>query len=1168
MNQDSKNTSNNHQKNQKKIFHTLSDTRWRNFKKIGMALTFFFTCVCTVFFISLLFIPTIKKPIMIEHSFVQKMLMTPHSLHRNKQKEDFLLKKIKKELMKAQTNERNLRKKNILITQKSKRIVAAFYTIWQETGIHSFKAIAPQLTHIIPEWTHLAPDGSSIDLYDWNLNVVYHNKEVEKIARKNGVQIMPILNNAYQHAFDPKRVHLLLTDKVKQKKVIDKLVDWLEKNKYQGINVDFENLEDNDRPRYVNFIRNLHKKLHEKGFELSVDLQIESDISLWDEIAKECDFVVVMGYDEHYLHGDPGPVSSIGWFMDVITRAMKKIPRDKLVIGVGNYGYDWEEGNKEATAVTFQEALLLARDTIDKDEDLSKVIDFDPVALNPTFTYMDEFNKQHEVWMLDAVTAMNQEQLIESNGLRGTVVWLLGSEDPSIWTFIDKNKKVNSFDFTKIQNMDFPYSVEFVGDGGDVLTIKSMPQTGIRSIELDTKINIITDEVYKQIPSKFVFQRNGLCDKKVVLTFDDGPYEPYSSQILDELKRLKVPATFFIIGKQAEKYPSVVERMWNEGHEVGNHTYTHPDLSEISALRTRLELNATERIIESILGRSTVLFRPPYNADAEPSTQQEVVPVVAASKLGYIVIGEYIDPQDWNIKGKHKVTAKGISDFSVKMIAEGKGNTILLHDGGGNRKQTVESLKYMVPELQNLGYSFVLVSDLMNTTRDKIMPKVVNKDSMLIQNDRVVFEGYYFFQLFLQIAFIAAIVLGILRVIIISIIACIARRKEKKKLFDENYAPSVSVVIAAYNEAKVIKKTIDAVLQNNYPNIEIIVVDDGSVDNTFEVVAENFGSNKYPAIKCIKQENHGKAIALNHGIEYATGEILVCLDADTIFNNDTIHLLVRHFKDPKIGAVAGNVTVGNRINIITYWQSIEYITSQNLDRRAYASLNAVTVVPGAVGAWRRSVVEAAGGYSNDTFAEDMDLTWRIRKMGYIIDTDSVAKGWTETPDTIRTLFKQRFRWTFGTLQCLWKHRNMLGKYGWFGRLMLPSLWLFQILFQILSPLIDFQIFWTLINILNEWIMNAAIRHEWQPLPQMMERLAYLGFMYSIFFVVDLVGSYIACKMEGEKKSILWWLFLQRFVYRQLMYAVVLKSLFIAIKGIHLSWGKLERKGSVNVEHHK
>jgi cellulose synthase/poly-beta-1,6-N-acetylglucosamine synthase-like glycosyltransferase len=368
-------------------------------------------------------------------------------------------------------------------------------------------------------------------------------------------------------------------------------------------------------------------------------------------------------------------------------------------------------------------------------------------------------------------------------------------------------------------------------------------------------------------------------------------------------------------------------------------------------------------------------------------------------------------------------------------------------------------------------------------------------------------------------------------------------------------------VIAAFNEEKVIARTIRAVLANRYEPLDIIVVDDGSKDDTSGEVTRAFGSDS--RIRLLRQENAGKAAALNRGMAEAAGEIIIALDADTLFARDTIPKLVRHFADPLVGAVAGNVKVGNRINPLTYWQSIEYVTSQNLDRRAYATINAVTVVPGAVGAWRAVAIAQAGGYTTDTMAEDMDLTWRIRRIGWRIETDSDALGYTEAPDSFRALFRQRFRWAFGTLQCLWKHRRAVGRYRWFGRVMLPSLWLFQVVFQALSPLIDLQILWTIGSVIHAYL-RGRLDQDWQPLPQAMASLYLVGFMYAFFFVVELIGAIVAFRLDREDNRVLVWLFWQRFLYRQLMYAVLLKSVKTAMSGIRAGWGKLERKGTVDL----
>ncbi|MCX5781713.1 MAG: glycosyltransferase [Elusimicrobia bacterium] len=856
-------------------------------------------------------------------------------------------------------------------------------------------------------------------------------------------------------------------------------------------------------------------------------------------------------------------IFSVGWYTELLKKSLKRIPREKLVVGLGNYAYDWNERKKRADSLTFQEVLITAKDNR-PDEKPAEIIDFDPSALNPTFSYRDDGNNMHEVWFLDAVTAANQWEIAQKENIQGAVLWVLGSEDPSIWSFFDHERISKPMDMTQLDNMSYPYDVSFIGEG-DILRIKSMPQKGLRTIDIDQLSGLCTDETYEAFPSAFVFERNGLQPKMVALTFDDGPYEPYTSEILDKLKQLGIYATFFCIGENLERHPDVAERIWEEGHEIGNHSWTHPNMGEISETRARMELNSTDRILQSILGRSTILFRAPFNADAEPTSAEEVWPIVFASKFGYITVGEYIDPQDWNLteilpngKVKHR-TSKDIADNVIQLIHEGHGNAVLLHDGGGDRSQTVAAVEPIVKTLSKEGYKFVKVSELMNTTRDTIMPRVNSKDNVLIGVDRIVFEITYLFEVLLHLFFIIAIILGTLKVIFIITLALFSRKREKKNIFNDKYHPFVSVVIACYNEEKVIEKTVHAVLENKYEPLEIVLIDDGSKDNTFNVAQSLFGNN--PKIRIIRQENLGKAAALNKGIEQTSGAIIICLDADTIFERDTISKLIRHFADKKVGAVAGNVKVGNRINILTYWQEIEYITSQNIDRRAYSYMNAITVVPGAVGAWRREAVLGAGDFRSDTLAEDMDLTWRLRQNGWRIENETQAFGYTETPDTLKTLFKQRFRWTFGTLQCLWKHRDMLGRFGGFGWVMMPSLWLFQIVFQLLSPIIDFTIFWTVITSFHYWLLRGVLRFDWQPFFIALGNLSYIAFMYVFFFLIELAGALVAFSLEKENKKLLFWLFFQRFFYRQIMYAVAIKSFKTALHGIHIGWGKLERKGT-------
>ena len=214
-----------------------------------------------------------------------------------------------------------------------------------------------------------------------------------------------------------------------------------------------------------------------------------------------------------------------------------------------------------------------------------------------------------------------------------------------------------------------------------------------------------------------------------------------------------------------------------------------------------------------------------------------------------------------------------------------------------------------------------------------------------------------------------------------------------------NTGETVSVLIPAYNEEKVIALTVERILSSDYRNLEVLVIDDGSADHTAEVVRNRFADEK--RVTLISIPNGGKANALNTALRQATGTVVVALDADTQFNADTISRLVRWFADPEIGAVAGNAKVGNRINMITRWQALEYIVAQNLERRALSALDTLTVVPGAVGAWRREALLDMGGFPADTLAEDQDLTIAIQTAGYRVLFDTTAIAWTEAPATFR-----------------------------------------------------------------------------------------------------------------------------------------------------------------------
>jgi cellulose synthase/poly-beta-1,6-N-acetylglucosamine synthase-like glycosyltransferase len=408
--------------------------------------------------------------------------------------------------------------------------------------------------------------------------------------------------------------------------------------------------------------------------------------------------------------------------------------------------------------------------------------------------------------------------------------------------------------------------------------------------------------------------------------------------------------------------------------------------------------------------------------------------------------------------------------------------------------------------------------------------------------------------------FTIAVVLGVGRLVVIGTLAVIQRlKRHQDRSLPTTFAPGVSVVIPAYNEEKVISQTIDSLLAQQYAGpMEIIVVDDGSKDATFQQARATHDG--HAQVRIFSKGNGGKASALNFGIAHALHEIIVALDADTLFARDTVAELVQPLAEARVAAVAGNAKVGNRINIVTRWQALEYVTSQNLDRRAFSLLDCITVVPGAVGAWRRSVVHQVGGFREDTLAEDQDLTLAVRRAGYSVAYADGAIALTEAPDTLSALARQRFRWSFGTLQCAWKHRDTLfrRRHGTLGWVALPNVWLFQLLLPALSPLADLMFLFSLLSV---WATRTSHGATYA-LVNLEQVLTY----YAVFLLVDWAAAMIAFLMEPrEDKQLTWLIFIQRFAYRQIMYWVVVKSFTAAIRGRVVGWGKLERKATVELE---
>ncbi|MDR6125241.1 cellulose synthase/poly-beta-1,6-N-acetylglucosamine synthase-like glycosyltransferase/spore germination protein YaaH/peptidoglycan/xylan/chitin deacetylase (PgdA/CDA1 family) [Bacillus sp. SLBN-46] len=997
----------------------------------------------------------------------------------------------------------------------SKQEVYGFYVNWDQNSQTSFKKNINSVTTLVPEWLQITPSLTLKTSTD---------SSIVADAKAHDIKILPLVHNFNKNKWDGNTLHRLFTTPGAEDLFINKLLAYVRTNDFDGINIDFEEIHPNDKDHFTRFIGKVSETFHQHGLMVTMDVPPKNNSFNYASLAAKVDRMIVMLYDQHNSMSTPGPVAPSDWVKMNLNQL--DIPSEKLIAGLGSYGYDWElNSNQPAKTVAFGDIMDLGIGT-------NLQIHWNQQSGNPYLMYKIN-GKNHIVWFLDAATFYNQMKVAEESGSSGIAVWRLGSEDPSIWKYINKPKEMQN-PATALKTLVNPKPVHNTG-AGEILRINSQAEKGKRLIKLDSN-GLIQSETYEKLPMPYNLARYGKPKRKeVVLTFDDGPDPTYTPQILDILDKNHIKGTFFIIGENAMKHPKLVKRVFNEGHEIGNHTFTHSEVTSITPFQMRMELNATQRLFQEITGHSLTLFRPPYVADAEPATRSELAPILQSQDMGYTLVGETIDSDDWQALSSEKIVKRVLDQLP-------EGNVILLHDAGGDRSNTVKALPIIIKELKKRGYTFTTVAELLGKSNTQLMPPV-NQDSPYLVYNKAVFMLLQGWHSGLNILFYSAILLGILRLVVFVFLSRKQVKRYKEIEIDPSFTPFSSVVIAAYNEEKVICKTVESILSSDYPAFEVLIIDDGSKDETATVVHDTYAN--HPQVRLIKKSNGGKSSAVNLGFKEAKGEIVVALDADTLIAEDGISLLVNHFKDEDVAAVSGNVKVGNKGNLLTNWQHIEYVTGFNLERRAFAALNCITVVPGAIGAWRKKDVQEAGYYQEDTLAEDTDITLTLLRQGKKIEFEEKAYAFTEVPEDIKSLAKQRYRWVYGTLQCLWKHRGALfnKKHKSLGFIGLPNMWLFQYIYQTISPIADILFIFALFS-----------THPGR---------AAIGFF--LFYLLDFFTSLYAFRLEKESPKPLGSLFLQRILYKQLMTYVVVKSIFSAIKGVTVGWNKLKRNGNVTPE---
>ncbi|MGP3949066.1 bifunctional polysaccharide deacetylase/glycosyltransferase family 2 protein [Streptomyces sp. 7N604] len=599
--------------------------------------------------------------------------------------------------------------------------------------------------------------------------------------------------------------------------------------------------------------------------------------------------------------------------------------------------------------------------------------------------------------------------------------------------------------------------------------------------------------------------------RTVALTYDSGPDPVWTPRLLDLLRKHHAHATFFLSGAQAAREPDLVRRIRAEGHEIGSFTYNKTDLGSVSAFRNRLELSLTQTALAGSAGVSTSLLRLPNTTQADTMCGGEWRAARRAAADGYLLVaadGPYRKPSQGLIRqytqtdAAYRETKKLLGDRNVKEFT-----TVTAGLGMPSANAPVSAIDRGQGRgliwVQTLGHAFV-----------SAMTWVLGITGGL----------------------------ALLRLVMLVVLA----RTHVRRL--QRFRPGspwlrevnepVTVLVPAYNEEAGIEGTVRSLLASTHPYLQIIVIDDGSTDRTADIATWI----NDPRVQVIRQPNAGKAAALNTGLAYARYDIVVMVDADTVFEPDAMYRLIQPLAHPAIGAVSGNTKVANRRRMLGRWQHLEYVFGFNLDRRMFEVLECMPTVPGAIGAFRRDALLGVGGVSEDTLAEDTDLTMALWRAGWRVVYEESAIAWTEVPTKLGQLWRQRYRWCYGTLQSMWKHRRALGEVGPAGRFArrgLTYLTLFQVLLPLLAPVVDV------------FALYGAL---------FLDPVQSVG-VWLVFLVVQMAGAGYALRLDRERLRTLWAMPFQLLVYRQLMYLVIIQSVVSALLGTRLKWHRMQRSGS-------
>ncbi len=749
--------------------------------------------------------------------------------------------------------------------------------------------------------------------------------------------------------------------------------------------------------------------------------------------------------------------------------------------------------------------------------------------------FIDEDRRLNHIWIQDAASFHNQR--LSLNDEAQITVWPLGYEDPAIWVLAELPDHNLEVEVVLEAEIDLSDHVTIEGSGPFSAHIAQASQ-GNRQVSLSQIDGRVETLSYTRIPSPRRIQLFGdSVELDLAIAFNGLGSAQQTEMLLETLEQYEISASFFLSFDDLLISENLAKKLISAGHTIGVKTAPRASQSMTTSVTTTIQNNLSQLLLQDNFGHHALLVQNPSRYGQFPGDRAVLNQLQDLQTSGFIPVYSNI--------------AAPLGDFDPLLFSQNAGriafdasaNILSFDFSEQNDNATNSVLPTFLKQLINDGFSFTNLAEISGLTQNQVFPETsfepVARDQLMFWLMSITWFGVQNF------IFLMALIVALHSPIYL-FLAFIRREKFP---YDENYHPPVTIIIPAYNEAKVIQKTLESVLASDYPDFKVIVVDDGSNDNTAGIVAKTAKQDK--RVRLIEQENHGKWFAEDRALNELETPFFVIVDADTLLQKDAIKYLVQPFKSGVVGAVAGTVEIGNRDNLLTACQVVEYKISQNIMRRAYEVFNGIIVVPGAIGAWRTQAVIESGLVSGDTITEDADLTLAVNRADYKIMYAPEAKSYTEAPNSMVPFMQQRLRWSLGMLQVSWKHRGAIAEGRAVGFISIVEAIWYRMVSSFIFPIIDL----ILIIALGSWIYTAIEQGTFG-----LNNLTYGAvFLLVVLTLLDVINLMAAFWFERRMEwKMLFLVPLLRFGYWQLLYIPSIRAFIHAVSGRLRGWQKLKR----------